>query len=147
MNKAPLLSILAGFALNSCAPIEPNVSRSIPAPASPRADLPIVAPTVAWAPVELTGGGQQINVSVNGREYFLKHGESFEPQPPAEYLGLGIPAKAMLAALYWDENAEEESGSKMYAIVEGHKVVVYVGSIAPGDMQNVDWIRFKSIPF
>ncbi|GHC67503.1 hypothetical protein [Roseibacillus persicicus] len=149
MNKALLYPLAAGLALTSCV-VEPMPGRSSPLP--PPSDnslppVPNIAPTVEWAPVNLAGGGQQINIAVNGRDYFLKQGESFEPQAKTEFAGLGVPADAVLAALYWDENAEEESGSKAYAIVEGQNVVVYTGYIAPGEMNNVDWKRFKSIPF
>lgn len=142
ISSLPVL--FAAVALPSCIVVESDPATL---DASAGASASVAAPSVRWSPVALTGGGEQMNLVVDGRSYFLGHTRGFHALPRGEFADWGVPASASVAAGYWEPDADEEDGSKIYAAVEGSNVVVYRGYIAPGDMHNVDWTRTKTIPF
>ena len=141
---SPAAAQAFGQALNTPAPStqQPNTSQ----PANSSAPQPKTA-SVSWSTVKLTGGHFNFFIIVNGRDYFLQQVSTAYVQGSSEFVRLGVPASASTAILFWDIDAHEEDGSKMYATVSGSNVLVYEGWTSPGDSHNVDWTLHKTIPF
>ncbi len=132
--------------LVSCT-VSPTSSNSSPQSVAQASPISATAPSVRWDAVPLTGGSKDLNLIVNNRNYRLKNVSSHRPESRSGFVALGVPANALLANTYHDVGAHEEDGGKMYVMVKGTNVLVYDGYIAPGDMHNVDWKLFKTIPF
>ncbi len=108
------------------------------------------APTVvsiSWQNQPLSGGASDIQVRVNGRDHFVARASTFKETSRAEYGSMGVPAKAVLAGIFWAEGAHEEDAEGVYAAVEGPNVIVYTGFYSPGDTENIEWRPKRVIPF
>ncbi len=102
--------------------------------------------SVSWQK-RAVAGGSEVFLRLNGTDHFVARARNFNETYSGDYGRMGIPVNAVIAGIYWAEDAHEEDAEGVYAVVEGREVVVYRGYYSPGEMENTEWSRKMAISF